>query len=88
MKFTPKEVQEIANKIGFKGDMKEFSDGLMDEFSEHKDVINNDPIKAGRIAKEHLDINPKYYSIIEKALGETKVKSVPKKEVSKKGNKR
>lgn len=54
-------LQELSEKVGFKGDIKEFEMGMNVE-SEHKDVTNGDPVMTARIAVTHLNENPRYYT--------------------------
>jgi hypothetical protein len=67
---------KIANQLKVnwsKIPKKEYLMGFDDENEEHGKLID-DPIKIAKIALAHLNKNPNYYTIIEKALKETNEK--------------
>ena len=74
---------ELANEIGFNGDMHEFRMGLEIE-QEHDATVKNDIISVAKIAKDHLDEDAKYYTKLIKFVEPDKkelleMKAMPKR---------
>ena len=65
---SKKEALRIGKKLGMDFEMydiKEFQMGVPVEL-EHRDIIGNSKLKAGMIAKVHLDEVPDYYTRLKK----------------------
>lgn len=85
MEFTKQEAQNIGNEIGVNWDevdLEEFRIGIGIEmehgsqYGEATNVINDDPVKAGRIALAHLLEIPSYYTLL------TRMEATAKKQLT------
>lgn len=76
MKATKQEVKQLAQWLGLDFDklpydFEEFYDGVQEEF-EHEDITGGSLYMTGKIALAHLKENPKYYTILKKAMDAAK----------------
>jgi hypothetical protein len=65
MRISTETVEELAQRLGFKGDLAELRMGLEEEYREHAKTLNYSLELAARIAIDHLTEEPYYYTKME-----------------------
>jgi hypothetical protein len=55
-------IRELAQSIHYKGDIDEFAHGVEDEWKEHHKTVGESLVMAAKIAMDHLNEDPHYYS--------------------------